>query len=168
MISLPFLPDLDDPNTNLVRQGWDKLVNVPGGRWIFSRLIGNIAPYSGTIDAYVEELHMGHAMVSLEDRPGVRNHLSCVHAIALVNLAEIAGNVALSYTLPPDARFIVAGLSIEYLKKARGTIHAVGTCPEALTSERTEHVVPVILQNAAGEIVARVALRTLVGPKKKR
>ena len=48
-----------------------------------------------------------------------------MHAIALVNLAEIAGNVAISYTLPGDARFIVAGITIDYVKKARGTLRAV-------------------------------------------
>jgi hypothetical protein len=71
-----------------------------------------------------------------------------------VNLAEIAGNVAISYTLPGDARFIVAGITIDYVKKARGTIRAVGTCPEYVTSERREHLLPVVMTNGAGEVVA--------------
>ena len=112
MAKLPLLPDLNDPSKNLVREAWDRLAGLPGGKWAFSKAIGRIAPYSGTIGAVVEELRPGFASVSLEDRPGVRNHLDCVHAIALVNLAEIAGNLALSYALEPDARFIVAGLSI--------------------------------------------------------
>ena len=168
MTSLPFVPDLDDPNTNLVREGWTRLSKIPGGRWAFSKLIGRLAPYSGTINASVEELRDGYALVTLDDRPNVRNHLSCVHAIALVNLAEIAGNAAISYSLPPDARFIVAGISIEYVKKARGTIRAVGTCQESPTSERMEHRVPVVMSNGAGEVVARAEHRTLVGPKTRR
>ena len=165
MALLPFLPDLDDPTRNIAREAWDRLAGLPGGKWAFSKAIGRIAPYSGTINAYVEELRVGYASVTLDDRPGVRNHLSCVHAIALVNLAEIAGNIAISYTLPGDARFIVAGITIDYVKKARGTIRAVGTCPEHLTSERREHLLPVVMTNGAGEVVARAELRTLVGPK---
>jgi len=40
-----------------------------------------------------------------------------------------AGNVALAYSLPDDGRFIVSGLEIEYVKKARGTITAIGESP---------------------------------------
>ena len=65
----------------------------------------------------------------MADRRAVRNHLDCVHAIALANLAELAGNVALAYSLPDDARFIVSGMEIEYLKKARGMITAIGESP---------------------------------------
>lgn len=168
MLALPFLPAFDDPSRNLVREGWDRFAKLPGGKWGFSKAIGRIAPYSGTVGAIVDELRPGFASVLLEDRPAVRNHLNCVHAIALVNLAEIAGNIALSYALAPDARFIVAGLSIDYVKKARGTIQAVGTCPESLPSDRREYLVPVVMTNVEGEVVARAELRTLVGPKSSR
>ena len=67
-------------------------------------------------------LRAGYAEVVMQDKRAVRNHLDCVHAIALANLAELAGNVALAYSLPDDARFIVSGIEIEYVKKARGTI----------------------------------------------
>jgi acyl-coenzyme A thioesterase PaaI-like protein len=165
MVAIPFFPALEDPSRNLVREAWDRLAKLPGGKWAFSKAIGRIAPYSGTVGAVVDELRPGFASVVLEDRPAVRNHLNCVHAIALVNLAEIAGNVALSYALSSEARFIVAGLSIDYVKKARGTIRAVGTCPESLPSDRREYLVPVVMTNVEGEVVARAELRTLVGPK---
>ncbi len=70
----------------------------------------------------------------MRDRRAVRNHLDCVHAIALANLAELAGNVALAYSLPDDARFIVSGMEIEYVKKARGTITAIGESPVPRTA----------------------------------
>jgi acyl-coenzyme A thioesterase PaaI-like protein len=160
------LPRLDlDGDRNLIRDAWNLLAGLPGGKMLFSRLIGQMAPYSGTINARVVGLRPGFCQVELDDRRAVRNHLQCVHAIALCNLAELAGNVAVAYTLPDDARFIVAGLSIEYVKKARGTITATGECPTTLTSERAEHAIPVVLSNAAGEVVARASLRTLVGPK---
>src|SRR6187455_2921756 len=114
---------------NFIRTSWDRLARVPGGRAIFSRLIGIAAPYSGSIGARVIDLSRGSARVELEDRRSVRNHLDCVHAIALANLAELTGNVAVFYSLPDDARFIVSGMEIEYVKKARGTITAVGESP---------------------------------------
>ncbi len=166
MALLPFAPSLDDPTRNLVREAWDRLANVPGGKWAFSKAIGRVAPYTGSVGARVDELRPGFSVVHLDDRPSVRNHLRCVHAVALVNLAELAGNVALSYALAPDARFIVAGLSIDYVKKARGPIRAEGTCPESLPSGRCEYRVPVVMRNAEGEVVARAELRTLVGPKR--
>ncbi len=150
---------------NFVREAWDKLARLPGGKVLFSKLIGRVAPYTGTIDARVEELALGRSKVTLRDRPAVRNHLRSVHAVALVNLAELTGNVALAYSMPDDARFIVAGLSIEYLKKARGTITGHCTCPVVATSERREYDVEVILRDGRGEEVARATLRTLVGPK---
>lgn len=150
---------------NIVRSLWDKLEAIPGGKRIFSKLIGRAAPYTGSIDAQVQELRPGYSRITLTDKPSLRNHLECVHAVALVNLAEVTGNLALSYSLPDDARFIVAGLSIEYIKKSRGTI--TGTCESPLitSSERMEHQVPVIMRDSSGTIVATANLRTLVGPK---
>ncbi len=152
--------------SNTIRDLWDRLSPLPGGKRLYSALLGRMAPYSGTIRADIEVLERGRAEVSMQDRPGLRNHLRSVHAIALVNLAELAGNTALAYSLPDDARFIVAGLSIEYLKKARGTIRAVCECPVPATSERREYEVPVSLRDTTGAEVARATLRSLVGPKK--
>lgn len=152
---------------NVIRDLWDRIHRLPGGTHLFTKAIGLAAPYTGSIGAHVEVLRSGHAEVTLRDRRAVRNHLDCVHAIALCNLAELAGNVALAYSLPNDARFIVAGLSIEYLKKARGTIRAVVDSPVPETSARREYDVIVRMLDARGDEVARATLRTLVGPKKR-
>src|SRR5262245_39534342 len=160
------LPQLNlDGRRNVIRQAWDVLSGLPGGKVLFSRILGRMAPYTGTIHAHVTVLRAGHCEVQMQDRRGIRNHLDSVHAIALVNLAEIAGNVALAYSLPDDGRFIVSGLTIDYLKKARGTITAVGESPVPRTSARATYDVPVTLRDASGEVVARAVLHSLVGPK---
>ncbi|MBA3541916.1 MAG: DUF4442 domain-containing protein [Deltaproteobacteria bacterium] len=159
------LPRLDG-GRNLLRDAWNLLSGMPGGKVVFSRLVGRMAPYTGSIGATVTVLRAGYAEVQMPDRPRLRNHLDCVHAIALANLGELAGNVALAYSLPDDARFIVSGMEIEYLKKARGTITAVGETPVPRTSARAQYDVPVVLRDASGEDVARVVLHSLVGPKK--
>ena len=139
---------------------------LPGGKRLFSKLVGQTAPYTGTIGAKIERLERGFAQVSLADRRKVRNHLNCVHAIALTNLAELTGNIAMAYSLPDDARFIVAGLSIEYLKKARGRITGECHCPIPSDSSRATYEVEVSMRDQDGEEVARATLQTLVGPKK--
>jgi uncharacterized protein (TIGR00369 family) len=155
-----------DGNRNMIRQAWDLMQGLPGGKILFSKLVGRMAPYTGSIDARVVALVEGRAEVTMADRKAVRNHLDCVHAIALANLAELAGNVALFYSMPDDARFIVSGMEIEYLKKARGTITATGESPIPRTSSRAHYDVDVTLRDASGEEVARAVLHSLVGPKK--
>lgn len=151
---------------NFVRAAWDRLAHLPGGKRLFSRLIGRAAPYTGTIDARIEELRDGFARVTLRDRKEVRNHLRCVHAIALANLAELTGNVAVAYTLPDDARFIVAGMDLDYLKKARGTLTATSAPSLPRIIERKQYDVLVEIRDAAGDLCVKATLRTLVGPKK--
>jgi uncharacterized protein (TIGR00369 family) len=157
---------IESGSRNAVKSAWDTLAKLPGGATLFSRFVGRAAPYTGTIGARVIELRRGFARVRMEDRPGLRNHLRSVHAVALVNLAELTGNVALAYSMPDDARFIVAGLSIEYVKKSRGTIEATCECPVPTTSDRHEYEVPVVMRDTQGDVVARASLRSLVGPKK--
>ena len=154
-----------DGSRNLVRDAWNVLSGIPGGKFIFSKLIGRLAPYTGTINAVVTVLRPGYAEVVMQDRKPVRNHLDCVHAIALANLGEMAGNIALAFSLPDDGRFIVSGMEIEYLKKARGTITAIGEPPAPRTAARAQYDVPVTLRDASGDVVAQVILHSLVGPK---
>lgn len=160
------VPSLDGP-TNLIRKFYDKVEGLPGGKKLFSRAVGRMAPYTGSVEANVVELRVGYARVELPDQRKVRNHLRSIHAVALVNLAELTGNLALSYSLPDDARFIVAGLSIDYIKKARGTITGVSESPVPSTSERCEYDVPVVMSDADGQVVARATLKSLVGPKRR-
>lgn len=154
-----------DGSRNLVRQAWDVLSVMPGGKVLFSRMVGRMAPYSGSIHPQITVLRAGYCEATMVDRRAVRNHLDCIHAVALVNLAELTGSTALFYSMPDDARFIVSGLDVEYVKKARGTITAAGESPVPRASARAAYEVPVTLRDASGEVVARVVLHTLVGPK---
>lgn len=160
------LDKLVTSDSNLIRDAWDRLSPLPGGRRLFSRLIGILAPYTGSVGAQVVDVRRDYAKIELADRRRVRNHLTSVHAIALANLAEMTGNLALAYSLPDDARFIVAGMELEYVKKARGTITAECEFEMPRNAERQEVLVPVVMRDRKGEIVTRATLRSLVGPKR--
>ncbi len=157
---------LAEQRGNFIRDAWDALHALPGGRRLFSRIVGRAAPYTGTIGAEVVTLERGHAKVVMRDRPGVRNHLRSIHAIALANLAELAGNVAVAYSLPDDARFIVRGMRLEYVKKARGTLTAESHPAIPATSEEKLYEVVVEIRDEAGALCTRAVLETLVGPKR--
>ena len=144
---------------------WDRCARIPGGRWAFSRMLGVMIPYTGSIGARVEVLRPGHARVTLRDRRAVRNHLGSIHALALANLGEVTSGLATLMSLPPGTRSIVTELTIEYLKKARGTLTAEShvTVPTAI-SAATDVVVPCEIVDASGDTVARTRVRWRLAP----
>ena len=149
-----------------LRDIWGRLSKIPGGKLIFSKVVGRMAPYTGTIGAQVIELRSGYAKLQMKDRRAVRNHLNCVHAIALMNLAEEVTGLAMMAGFPDETRGILAGLSIEYLKKARGLLTAECSVEPPTTNERREMLVEGEIKNEAGEVVARATARWLVGPSR--
>jgi uncharacterized protein (TIGR00369 family) len=148
----------------MLRAAYENLSKLPGGKRLFSRMLGTMAPYTGSIGAQVLELGAGHARVEMQDRRAVRNHLRSIHAVALMNLAEMSTGLAMSFGMPPESRAILTGLSIEYLKKARGTLTAVCDCEVPATNERREYEIEGQIFDKSGEVVARAKARWLVGP----
>ena len=147
-----------------VRTMWKRLSRVPGGKRLFSLAVGQAAPYTGSIGAIVDELEPGYARVLLRDRRKVRNHLNCVHAIALMNLGEITTGLAMLAGMPDDARGILSGLSMEYHVKGRGLLAGTCRCPTIDSSERREYEVVGEIHDAEGTLVATARAMWLVGP----
>jgi acyl-coenzyme A thioesterase PaaI-like protein len=134
---------------------WEKFTKRPFGRRIVSKMVGLMAPYTGTIGAEILDISQGFARAQIRDRWGLRNHLKSLHAVALMNLGELTTGLAMMSAVPKGGRGIVLELQMQYVKKSRGTItaEAHATVPE----EPGSHDVWVEgeLKNATGELVAR-------------
>ena len=143
---------------------WDRLRPLPGGRRLFSWLLWRLVPYTGTVRPHVLELRPGYAKVTMRDRRRVRNHLHSIHAIALANLAEVTSGLAVTASLPANARGIPVGLSITFLKKARGALTAEARCPIPDVSRDAELDFVSEIKDASGDVVARTTVRWRIGP----
>lgn len=151
------LDSLRDPTR--VLDMWKRLSAKTFGKQLFARAIGLAVPYTGSISPLVLELEAGHAKVQMRDRWGVRNHLRCVHAVALMNLGEAVTGLAVMSRLPPGARGIVRELAMEYVKKARGTITGEATVDVDFAPGTHEFEATGELRNSIGEVVAKVRAR---------
>ncbi len=148
-----------------LRRLWTLLSPLPGGRWLFSRVLGWLAPYSGRLGATVTLFEPGHVRVELQERRAVRNHLDSIHAVALVNLGELASGLAVMSGLPATVRGIVTGLEVTFAKKARGRLVADSRCsvPREVAAA-TPVDVEATLHDSSGDLVARVVAHWLLGP----
>ena len=81
-----------------------------------------------------------------------------------MNLGELTTGLAMSLVMPDGARGIVTGLSMEYLKKARGPLFAECTAPAFDASVSAQHDFHADIVDEHGDIVARATAHWLVGP----
>ena len=145
-----------------------KFERMPAGRWLFSRAVCLKAPYFASISPRFVALQPGRCEAALRHRRRVTNHLGTVHAIALCNLAELTAGVMTDATIPPSMRWIPKGMTVEYLKKATGTMHGIATpdIPVVEVAAGYDLPVSVVVNNDAGEAVFRARIAMWVSPRK--
>jgi acyl-coenzyme A thioesterase PaaI-like protein len=143
---------------------WNRYGKLPGGPWLFGRMIRFGIPYTASIRPLVQEVRPGYARVQMHDRRRVRNHLNSLHAIALANLGEFTGGLAMTATVPPTIRSILVKLEVEFVKKARGTVTAECHCTVPVVTTSLDHVVRTSVRDASGEEVTHVTATWRLSP----
>ncbi len=146
-----------------VIERWNRAKGSAFGRWLFSRAVGRFAPYTGTIGARIEEFEPGRSVVTMRDRKKVRNHLRSVHAVALTNLIELSGSLAIIASMHPDTRMIPVRLESEFVKKARGTVTAEGSCDTIEPGFEGEVQAGVVVRDSGGNEVTRGRVTVVIG-----
>lgn len=145
----------------LLRTSYACLRILPGGKWLFSKMIGRLAPYTGTVAPEVLHVAPGYAVVAMADRsnlhasytknlhatvnahgvggvsavmpylPSSRNPFNSIHAVAQAGLAEIVTEAA----LPEGEELRLVRLGMQYCAKARGTLTAKVNGDERLSDD---------------------------------
>lgn len=147
-----------------------RLADKPLGIWLFSRLVCFKAPYFSTIRPRITALMPGRCVATLRDRRAVHNHLGTVHAIALCNLAELVGGLMTDASIPASMRWIPKGMTVQYLKKAKGTLHAVATPDIEVVEAEAGYDLPVSVsvRNPQGDEVFHARITMWVSPRSHR
>ena len=141
----------------MIQVGWSKLKKIPGGNKIFSALVSKYIPYTGSISPLVLSIENGQSRVMLRDKRAVRNHLNCIHAIALANVGEFSTGLCLISQLPKTAMTILVKIEIEYLKKARGDLISEALFQYLNETKNNEDLrLTANILNSKNEIVSKV------------
>jgi acyl-coenzyme A thioesterase PaaI-like protein len=144
---------------------WRRLHTRPGGVWLFNQRLARMVPYTGTVSPRIVELRPGYARAEMRDRRRVRNHLRSIHAVALINVAEVVGGLAMLTALPDGYRGIVVSISMQYLKKARGTLTAESLIELPPLENETRLTLHSTVRDRDNEVVARATVEWLVRHK---
>ena len=140
---------------------------MPGGKWAFSKLVCHKAPYFSSINPVFEELAPGICKIGIRKRRAVLNHFGTVHAIAMCNMAELAGGTMTEVTVPASHRWIPKEMTVKYLKKTTTDLVATATpVSKADWSEAGEYKVKVDVCDLKNELVFQALISMWVSPKK--
>jgi len=133
---------------------WKKLKDKPFGKKLFSRGVGKLAAYSGTIKALVTDVEPGHCESFLKERRQNKNHLKSIHAVALINLGEMTSGLAVLSGMSSEIRGILTKMEMEYIKKAKGDLTAECNCEIPEVDDKLEYTVKTVIKDLSGDVVA--------------
>lgn len=139
----------------------------PLGRWLFGRVVCWRAPYFSTIAPRFLTVQDGRCELEFRDRRCVRNHIGSVHAIALCNAAELAGGVMMEAGTPRGMRWIPKGMTVEYVAKAKGTMHVIARSSSRIETRDYGYEMPaeVEARSPDGKVVFLATIRMWISPR---
>jgi acyl-coenzyme A thioesterase PaaI-like protein len=103
----------------------------------------------------------------MRKRRAVLNHIGTVHAIAMCNMAELAGGTMTEVTVPSTHRWIPKGMTVKYLKIAKTDLVAIATPASQIDwSAPSEFKVNVVVRDEQAEPVFEALITMWVAPRK--
>ena len=147
---------------------WNRFKNKPAGKWTFSKLLCLKAPYFSSISPVFERLEANYAEIKIKKHRAVLNHIGTVHAIAMCNMAELAGGTMTDVTVPSSHRWIPKGMTVEYLKKAETDLIAIATPVERnfQWNQGSDYLVNVEVKDTQNNLVFKAVITMWVSAKK--
>ena len=145
---------------------YQSLKHLPLGKIIFSKMLCFMTPYFSSIKPSIKELTINRCVVFMKKRRAVTNHLKTVHAIAMCNMAELAGGLMTEVSLPKNKRWIPSGMTVKYLKKATTNLTAIADGNELDWNTDGEIQVPVSITDDNNELVFSAEIKMNIKTKK--
>lgn len=147
---------------------WNKLNGSAIGRWLFAKIICFKAPYFGSISPRISVLQANRCEGYFNHKRKVQNHIGTVHAIALCNIAELCAGLMVDVSLPSDMRWIPQSMTVNYLKKAKGKMHATAEPIDPLisTPESYPAKTKVNIRDSSGIEVFTAEINMWISPRK--
>jgi len=146
---------------------YQQLSKYPGGKALFSFLVGVSAPFFSKIRPKFIDLKPAYCETQIRDRRGVRNHLGTINAGALCTMAELTGGLALDSVVPKSMRWIPRSMEVEYQAKASGTITAISEFDSSIVKEG-DVFIPIVVKDESGKTVFTAKILFYISLKKKK
>lgn len=138
---------------------YQRLSKLPLGKRLFSKAVCFAAPYFSSIKPQINQLKPGLCQVHMKKRRAVQNHLQTVHAIAMCNMAELSAGLMMDVSVPKGARWIPAGMEVQYLKKAKSHLTAVADGEAIDWKTQGDVIVPVRVTDTDNQLVFSAQVR---------
>lgn len=156
---------------NRLEKTVSKLSKYPNA--IMSFAIGRAVPFTGTSGVRYEKMTKERVIVSIKNRPKVRNHIKQIHAAAMVLLAETATGMVVGMNVPDDKIPLIKSLKTNFVRRSKGAMRAEAWLTEEqiqqiLTQEKGEVLVPVKVTDESGESPVECEMLWAWIPKKRK
>lgn len=119
---------------NRLEKTVSKLKKYP--TWVLSFAIGRIVKFVGTAGCRFDLMTKEKVVISLKNKPKVRNHIGQIHAAAMVLLAETATGMVVGMNVPDDKLPLMKSIHTKFVKRSNGHMKAEAF----LTSEQIEQI----------------------------
>jgi acyl-coenzyme A thioesterase PaaI-like protein len=150
---------------NYVLSTYERMLNYPFGRQLFSWFTARKAPYFKTISPLVTQLRPNYCEVLFKKRNIVQNHIGTVHVIAICNGLEMAMGFMCEASIPKHLRWIPKGMEVKYPAKADSDIRCVAEVP-ADAWKPGDLPIPVKAYNQDGVVVVDGTITVWVSEKR--